>query len=76
MEIVLIVLLIALVFAISVAIKKTRDANEILDNQVKLERIVKDQARYIEDIKEIVKGHAQYTDKDFIKHLKAFLGVE
>lgn len=77
MEIVLIILAIALVFAISVSIKKTRDANEIIDDNVKLRSEVTSLKQQREALKLFVaQGSQEHKAEDFIKYLKKYMGIE
>lgn len=77
MEIVLIVLLIALVFAISVAIKKTQHANQIIDDNVKLRSEVSNLKQQREALKLFVaQGSMEHKAEDFIKYLKDYMGIK
>ncbi|WDR22105.1 hypothetical protein PJM41_0020 [Salmonella phage vB_SenS_UTK0009] len=77
MEYVLIILAIALVFAISTAVKKTREANEVIDNNVKLKREVTDLRQQREALKLFVaQGSLEHKAEDFIVYLKRYMGIK
>lgn len=77
MEIVLIILAIALVFSISVSIKKTREANQIIDDNVKLRGEVATLKLQRESLKLFVaQGSLEHTPEDFIVYLKRYMGIK
>ncbi|EJB4242309.1 hypothetical protein MT068_001374 [Salmonella enterica] len=77
MEYVLIILAIALVFAISTAVNKTREANQIIDDNVKLKREVTDLKQQREALKLFVaQGSLEHKPEDFIVYLKRYMGIE
>ncbi|QEI25635.1 hypothetical protein [Salmonella phage SE11] len=77
MEIVLLILAIALVFAISISIKRTRDLNRTIDDN---RRLRGEKARLNlqhEALKLfVVQGSRNHTPEDFIKQLKKHLGLK
>ncbi|WCX68712.1 hypothetical protein [Salmonella phage GSW6] len=77
MEYVLIILAIALVFAISTAVNKTREANQIIDDNVKLRGEVSNLKQYMHDLEVFVaEGSLEHKPEDFIKYLKDYMGIE
>lgn len=77
MEIVLLILAIALVFAISISIKRTRDLNRTIDDN---RRLRGEKARLNlqhEALKLfVVQGSRNHTPEDFIIYLKRYMGVK
>ncbi|EJT0117343.1 hypothetical protein NVX19_003619 [Salmonella enterica] len=77
MEYVLIILAIALVFAIITAVNKTREANQIIDDNVKLRSEVSNLKQYIHDLEVFVaEGSLEHKPEDFIKYLKDYMGIK
>lgn len=77
MEYVLIILLIALVFAINTAVRKTRYANQIIDDTVKLRREVSVLKQQCEVLKLFVaQGSQEHKAEDFIEYLKRYMGIK
>ncbi|AXC43186.1 hypothetical protein [Salmonella phage S124] len=77
MEYVLIILAIALVFAINTAVHKTREANQIIDDNVKLRSEVSNLKQQREALKLFVaQGSQEHKAEDFIVYLKKYLGIK
>ncbi|WMM34830.1 hypothetical protein MKLDHNNG_00023 [Salmonella phage EH1] len=77
MEYVLIILAIALVFAINTAVYKTREANQVIDDNVKLRSKVTNLKQQREALKLFVaQGSLEHTAEDFIVYLKRYMGIK
>lgn len=77
MEYVLIILAIALVFAINIAVYKTREANQVIDDNVKLRSKVTNLKQQREALKLFVaQGSLEHTAGDFIVYLKRYMGIK
>lgn len=77
MEYVLIILAIALVFAINTAVHKTREANKIIDDNVKLRGELAILKLQRESLKLFVaQGSQEHKAEDFIVYLKKYMGIK
>ncbi|BEU76531.1 Phage protein [Salmonella phage Tennessee] len=77
MEYVLIILAIALVFAINTAVHKTREANQVIDDNVKLRSKVTNLKQQREALKLFVaQGSLEHAPEDFIVYLKRYMGIK
>lgn len=77
MEYVLIILAIALVFAISTAVNKTREANQVLDDNVKLRSEVSNLKQHLHNLEIFVaQGSLEHKAEDFIVYLKRYMGIK